>query len=138
MIKDRRIDAHSRAVIRYALLTNDPLLAELLRRVDAGEEVFEADLLLETPLIRNDDSEQEKVEALADKICRAGDEPAVKSAALLVLMATLECSPDAKALTNITKHLAFNHCAEMNLCGMVDAETGVLEAELFTENAFAA
>ena len=56
---------------------------------------------------------------------------------MLVLRAMLERSPEAKALKNITKHIAFNHCAELNLCGMVEAETGVLEAELFTGNAFA-
>ena len=41
-------------------------------------------------------------------------------------------------LANTAKHLAFIHCAELNLCGMVDAETGVLEAELLSGNAFAA
>lgn len=71
-------------------------------------------------------------------ICRAGDDPAIKSAALLVLMSTLEHSLQPKALANTAKHLAFAQCAELNLCGMVDAETGVLEAELFSGNAFAA
>jgi hypothetical protein len=36
VISDRTIDAQSRALIRYALETSDPSLAELLRRVDAG------------------------------------------------------------------------------------------------------
>ena len=36
VINDRSIDAQTRALIRYALETSDPWLAELLRRVDAG------------------------------------------------------------------------------------------------------
>ena len=139
VIKDKSIDAQSRAVLRYGLETNDPWLAELVRRVDAGESLLDAlDFSQDPQANSDDDSEHEKIEALADMICRAGDEPATKSAALLVLMATLERSPYPKALSNTAKHLAFAHCAELNLCGMVDAETGVLEAELFSGNAFAA
>jgi hypothetical protein len=82
------------------------------------------------------DSEVEKIEALAEMICRDGAEPDNKSTALLVLMAALEDSPQPKALANTAKHLAFNHCAERNLCGMVDAEIRVLEAELFAGRAF--
>jgi len=37
VLNDRSIDAESRAIIRYALETNDPLLAEFVRRADAGE-----------------------------------------------------------------------------------------------------
>jgi len=37
VLNDTSIDAQSRAVIRYALETNDPWLAELVRRADAGE-----------------------------------------------------------------------------------------------------
>ena len=69
-------------------------------------------------------------------LCRSGDEPDIKSAALLVLMDAFENSPHPKALANTAKHLAFNHCAERNLCGMVDAEVRVLEAELFPDDAF--
>ena len=69
-------------------------------------------------------------------ICRDGDEPDTKSAALLVLMSALEHSPHPKALANTAKHLAFNHCAGRNLCGMVDAEIRVLEVELFAGKAF--
>jgi len=68
-------------------------------------------------------------------ICRGGDEPDTKSAALLVLMAALEDSPHPKALANTAKHFAFNHCAERNLCGMVDAEIRVVQAELFAGKA---
>ena len=41
VLNDRSIDPQSRAIIRYALETNDPWLAELVRRADAGENVFE-------------------------------------------------------------------------------------------------
>lgn len=140
VICDRSIDAHSRAVIRYALETSDPWLAELLRRVDAGESLTDLMDTLdfsEEPQVQNDDDfDVEKVEALAEMICRGGDEPDTKSAALLVLMAAFENSPHPKALANTAKHLAFNHCAERNLCGMVDAETRLLEAELFADKAF--
>jgi hypothetical protein len=40
VIKDKSIDAQSRALIRYALETNDPWLAELVRRADAGETII--------------------------------------------------------------------------------------------------
>ena len=89
------------------------------------------------PQARNDDDLYvEKIEALAEMICRSGDEPDTKSAALLVLMAALENSPHPKALANTAKHFAFNQCAERNLCGMVDAETQLLEAELFAGKMF--
>jgi hypothetical protein len=137
VISDRTIDAHSRALIRYALQTSDPWLAELVRRVDAGESLVDTVDLSQEPQVRNDDDfEVEKIEALADMICRGGDEPDTKSAALLVLMAALEESTHPKALANTAKHRAFNHCAERNLYGMVDAEIRVLEAELFAGKAF--
>lgn len=69
-------------------------------------------------------------------ICRSGDGPDPKSAALLVLMAALEESPHPKALANTAKYLAFNHCAERNLCSMVDAEVCVLEAYLMAGKAY--
>jgi hypothetical protein len=46
VLNDRSIDSQSRAIIRYALETNDPWLAELVRRADAGDTVVdEAGLL---------------------------------------------------------------------------------------------
>ena len=36
VLNDQSIDAPSRAIIRYALETNDPLLPELVRRADAA------------------------------------------------------------------------------------------------------
>jgi hypothetical protein len=136
VINDRTIDAQSRAIFRSALETSDPWLAELLRRVDAGESLVDTVDFSQEPQARNDDDMAvDKIEALAEMICRSGDEPDTKSAALLVLMAALEDSPHPKALANTAKHLAFNHCAERNLCGMVDAEVRVLEADLFAGKA---
>ena len=36
VLNDKSIDRQSRAIIRYALEINDPWLAELVRRADAG------------------------------------------------------------------------------------------------------
>ena len=46
VLNDRSIDPQSRAIIRYALETNDPWLAELVRRADAGERVVDSTGLL--------------------------------------------------------------------------------------------
>ena len=78
----------------------------------------------------DDDASEEKIAALADMICRAGDEPATKSAALLVLMAALEHAIHPRALANTAKHLAFTRCGELNFSGMVDAHNAVVESEL--------
>jgi len=67
---------------------------------------------------------------LAELICRAGDEPETKSAALLVLMAVLENASHPKALANTAKHFAFSRCGELNVYGMVDSQIAVLESEL--------
>ena len=42
IVNNKSIDAQSRAAIRYGLETNDPWLAELVRRVDAGEAITDA------------------------------------------------------------------------------------------------
>jgi len=42
VLHDPSVDAESRAVIRYALETNDPWLAELVRRAEKGEPVAES------------------------------------------------------------------------------------------------
>jgi len=127
VLNDRSIDAQSRAVIRYALETNDPWLAELVRRADAEEDVFENLQSIETD---EDDSSYEKLTALTEMICRAGDEPATKSAALLVLLDTLENATHSKAFSNMAKHLAFTRCAELNVYGMVDTQIEVFENQL--------
>lgn len=63
-------------------------------------------------------------------ICRGGDEPETKSAALLVLMATIENSKHPKALANTAKHAAFTRCGELNLYRMVEAQIATVEGEL--------
>ena len=128
VINDKSIDAQTRAVIRYALETNDPWLAQLVRRADAGEDVVE-----NMQDAGEDDASEEKIAALTEMICRAGDEPATKSAALVVLMASLENATHPKALANTAKHVAFTHCGEWNFGGMVDAQIAVLESELLRE-----
>jgi hypothetical protein len=128
VIKNNSIDAGTRAIIRYGLETNDPWLAELVRRADAGETIMDN---LNVPETDEDDSSEAKIEALAEMICQAGDQPA---AALLVLMATLENASHPKALANTAKHLAFTRCGELNLGGMVDAQIAVLEGELLGGN----
>jgi len=129
-LNDRSIDPQWRSIIRYALEISDPLLPDLVRRADAGEKIIETTTFSETSETNGDDSNEEKIEALAGIICRAGDEAA---AALFVLMGTLENSPHPKLLANAAKHLAFSHCGESNLYGMVDAQVAIVEGELLAD-----
>ena len=127
VIHDTSIDPQWRAIVRYGLETNDPWLADLVRRADAGEPIIDTtDFSLE-PQSNNDDSSEEKIETLAEIICRSGDEPA---AALFVIMGTLENSTHPKLLANTAKHFAFTRCGDANLYRMVDAQLGPVEAEL--------
>jgi len=130
VLNDRSIDPQSRAIIRYAMEINDPWLAEFVRRADAGEEIGAPLNIEQMPEVNDDDPDEEKIEALTELICRTGDEPETKTAALLVLMATIENSPQPKALANTAKNLAFIRCAELNLNGMVDAQIAIAESEL--------
>jgi hypothetical protein len=135
IINDRSIDPESRALVRYALEINDPCLADLVRRADAGDSIVAA---LERSEISESDEEdwsEERIETLAEIICRAGDEPGTKSAALFVLMGAIEHSNDPKLLANTAKHFAFSRCGEFNLHGMVDAQLAVVEAELLASDA---
>src|ERR1051325_3447370 len=134
VLNDKSIDPQSRAIIRYALEVNDPWLARLVRRADAGEAIVDNLGFEETPEPYKDDSNEEKIEALIEMICRGGDESGTRAAALLVLMATLENSSHPKALANTAKHLAFTRCAELNLYGMVEAQIAVAEGELLAGN----
>jgi hypothetical protein len=129
VLNDRTIDPQNRAIIRYALETNDPLLTELVRRADAGESVVD-----EAGHLNISNTDEEKIAALAEIICRTGDEAGTKSAALLVLMSTLENATYPKALANLAKHFAFTRCGELNLNGMVETQTAVLEGELLAGN----
>lgn len=136
ILNDETIDAQSRAIIRYSLETNDPWLAELVRRADAGEEIVNAIDFSETPPTGEEDSSEEKIAALAEIICSAAKDAKTKSAALLVLMATLENSMHPKVLANRVKHVVFTCCGELNLNRMVDVQLARPENELLMHNAF--
>jgi hypothetical protein len=130
VLNDTSIDPQSRAFIRYALEINDPWLAELVRRADAGEALFDTVDFSQEPDTNQDPSSDVKVEALVEVICRAGDEPETKAAARLVLLATIEDSKHPKALANTAKHQALTRCSELNLFGMVEAQVATVEQEL--------
>lgn len=134
VLNDTSIDPQSRAIIRYAMERNDPWLAKLVHHADAGEAVVESLGFEEPPEMYDDDGDEEKIEMLAEMICRVGDEPETRAAALLVLMATLENSAHPKALANAVKHLAFTRCGEFNLYGMIDAQIAVVEDKLFAHS----
>jgi len=132
IVNDKSIDPDSRKIISYALLIDDPWLHELVRNLDTGENIVEPfeyprAVAVVEDIARAETCNEEKVEELAEIICRANDRCA---AALVVLMRTLEKSIDAKPLVNKAKHFAFARCAEANLLGMVDTQTAVIEAEL--------
>lgn len=127
IINDRTIDAGGRTWIRYALEINDPALSELVRRADAGEPIIDDSHLLEA---NEAISDEEKLERLAEMICEAGGQSETRSAALLILMSTLENSTEPKVLANHVKHIAFTRCGELNCYGMVDAQIATIESEL--------
>jgi hypothetical protein len=134
VINDRTIDPQWRTIIRFALELNDPFVAELVRRAEAGENIVDTFESLQPPLPNEDDSTLGKIEALAEIICRAGDEP---TAALFILMETLESSADQKVLTSRAKHVAFSRCGELHVYEMVDAQIAELEGELLATNTVA-
>jgi hypothetical protein len=127
LINDRIIDAIERTWIRYALEINDPALAEMVRRADAGEPIIDD----ARPIGNYEEvSTEEKVERLAEMICRPGERPGIAAAALLVLASMLENSPQPRVLANQVKHIAFTRCGELNCYGMVDAQIAAIEGEL--------
>jgi len=103
LINDTAIDANGRTWLRYALEINDPALPELVRRADAGEQIFDDSNLLEPAAAI---STEVKLECLAEMICDAGDESETRAATLLVLMSTLANSPEPKELANHVKLVA--------------------------------
>jgi hypothetical protein len=129
IIDDTSIDPHWRAVIRYGLETNDPLLPDLVLRADARERIIDIDFS-QTPE-PDDDEAVEKIEAMVEIICRAGGEA---PAALFVLMGILQNSTEPEALANAAKHYAFTRCGELNLFGMVDAQIAIFEGELLASS----
>jgi hypothetical protein len=76
-------------------------------------------------------STEQKIEALAEIICGAGNQSA---AALFVLMGTMQNSDEPEALANNLKHFAFTRCGELNVFGMVDAQIEIVEKELLASS----
>ena len=113
---------------------NDPWLAELVTRAEASENVVETFESLRTPVRIEDESSLRKVEALAEIISRSGDEP---TAALFILMETLENSTDPKVSASRAKHVAFSRCGELHVYEMIDAQLAELEGELLATNTLA-
>jgi hypothetical protein len=153
VLNDRSVDPQTRAIIRYGLETNDPWLAELVRRADAGEAITD-DNIGEVETTQNaydeesgytgrnkesrhkgeavhDEESEEKIQTLAGIICREGDEPETKSAALLVLMSAIENAAHPKAVANLVKHAAFARCGELDVYNMVETQVAVFERDLF-------
>ena len=131
VINDDSIDSQWRRIIRGALELNDPSLAELVSRAEAGENVGDTFESLRTPDADQEDLVVRTIEAVAEIICRAGDEP---TAALFVLMGILEQSTHRKELAKMAKYFAFNRCAELNLFGIVDDQFAVVKRELLENN----
>lgn len=127
VIHDTTIDPQWRTIIRAALELNDSSLAELVNRAEAGDNIVDTFESMRADDAREEGSTARKVEALAEIICRAGNEP---MAALFVLMGKLEGSTHPKELANTAKQLAFSRCTELNLYGMADAQIAVVEGEL--------
>ena len=131
VINDKTIDPQWRAILRAALELSDAGLIELVTRAEAGEDIVETFESLRTPVPIEDEPSLRKVEALAEIISRSGDEP---TAALFLLMETLESSAGPKVFTNRAKHVAFSHCGELQVYVIVDAQIAELESELLASN----
>lgn len=86
----------------------------------------------ETPEMNSDASSGDKIATLTNIICRAGDEPRTKAAALLVLMAMIEKSAHPKAVASAAKSGAYICCAEADSRDIDDdAQIEMLEHRLF-------
>ena len=131
VLNDKALDANSRAILRYAMETHDPWLARLVRSADAGESLVDTIESSQTLETSEGDTREDKIQALSEIICGAGDEAA---GALFVLMGMLQNSMHPEVLANTVKHFAFTRCGELNLFGMVDAQIAVVEGELLTGN----
>ncbi len=81
--------------------------------------------------IPQNNENKEKIEALAEIICGAGNESA---AALFVLMGTMQNSDEPEVLANTVKHFAFTRCGELNVFGMVDAQVELVARELLARS----
>jgi len=60
------LSGNGAAAANHSRVTNDPWLAELVRRVDAGDTID----FSQTPETSEDESSKEKIEELAEIICR--------------------------------------------------------------------
>ena len=132
VINNKSIDLQWRTIIRFALELNDSWLSELVPRAEAGEDILDTFESLRIGKTNEDDSTEDeateaKIKALAEIICRGGDEPA---AALFVLMGTLENSSNPEAFADSAKQVAFTRCVELNVYGMADAQIAVVEGKL--------
>ena len=119
MINDKTIDPQWRTIIRFALELNDPFVDELVSRAEAGEDIVETFESLRTPVPIENESILRKVEAMAEVIARSGDEP---TAALFILIETLENSTDPRVFASRAKHVAFSRCGELQVYEMIDAQ----------------
>src|ERR1043165_635006 len=70
VINDRSTDPQWRSIVRYALEINDPWLADIVRRAGAGEKIIDSVEFSLEPESNQDDSNEERVEALAEIICQ--------------------------------------------------------------------
>lgn len=134
LINNHSIDPETRSILRYGLEIDDPALADLVRRVDDGENIVDNLNLSPTG---EETSVEEKIATLAEVICHVGQEPGEKAAALLIMMAMLEDAAHPKALANIAKHIAFTRCGELNHCGIVDAQIATFARARFPGEALA-
>jgi len=134
VINDRTIDPQWRTIIRPALELNDPCLAEFVSRAETGENIADTFESLRAPVPNEDDFSLRKVEAVTEIICRAGDEP---TAALFILMETLESSTDPEVFANRAKHVAFSHCGELHVYERIDAQIAEIEGQSLPRNTLA-
>src|SRR5689334_22424716 len=100
VINNSSIDLEWRTIIRFALELNDEWLSKLVPRAEAGENMLDALDSLRILKTNEDNSNGDKIEALAEIICGAGGPAA---AALFVLMGTLQNSAEPEALANAAK-----------------------------------
>ena len=106
VVQDTSIDADSRAIIRYALEIDDPMLSELVQWADDGESIVDNLAATDDP---ENESAERKAEALVEMICH-GDDHGTRATALLVLLAALESADDPQSLAKTAKHSAFTRC----------------------------
>src|SRR5689334_12355082 len=76
VIQNKTIDPEWRTIIRAALELNDPWLADLVNRAEAGENIVDTFESMRTPDADEEVSIERKIEKLSAIICHAGDESA--------------------------------------------------------------